>query len=330
MPVTEIAGNFSGFGDQLSSRRTTFPKYSQLTGRRVIGVNPQCEEALLQWVKGSDSPGPTVELPSSIGHQPTSNKSNAPRLTIGKKLSSPTTLNAPGPGAYGKYQHVESSLRDQTRSTRLSEPRCKIGHEIRVPGKWRHQTEGEGTCPASLHVRPPSGWLGEEARKHTFSNKARRYAFGKGFPGLTPTFLGSPGAVYNSPAAIGTQQLSHKASAPRAAAVKSTRAAFLRQFVSHDQARVNYGREGPGPAFYEGRRGSGAVGSQVYSMRKTAPSFGMGSGSRFAQAVPTGARAASARSGKRDWRAEMGWSTRPQSATESHFSLPGPGEYRVQ
>lgn len=93
--------------------------------------------------------------------------------------------------------------------------------------------------------------------------KVCRYAFGKGFPGLTPTFLGSPGAVYNSPAAIGTQQLSHKASAPRAAAVKSTRAAFLRQFVSHDQARVNYGREGPGPAFYEGRRGSGAVGSQV-------------------------------------------------------------------
>ena len=63
MPVTVIAGNFSGFGDQLSSGRTTFPKYSQLTGRRVIGVNPQCEEALLQWVKGSDSPGPTVELP---------------------------------------------------------------------------------------------------------------------------------------------------------------------------------------------------------------------------------------------------------------------------
>lgn len=63
MPVTEIAGNFSGFGDQLSSRRTTFPKYSQLTGRRVIGLNPQCEEASLEWVRGSDSPGPTVELP---------------------------------------------------------------------------------------------------------------------------------------------------------------------------------------------------------------------------------------------------------------------------
>ena len=62
MPVTEIAGNFSGFGDQLSSRRTTFPKYSQLTGRRVIGVNPQCEEAFLQWVKGSGS-GSSVELP---------------------------------------------------------------------------------------------------------------------------------------------------------------------------------------------------------------------------------------------------------------------------
>ena len=66
--------------------------------------------------------------------------------------------------------------------------------------------------------------------------KVCRYAFGKGFPGLTPTFMDNPGAVYSSPAAIGTQQLSHKASAPRAAAVKSTRAAFLRQFVSHDQS----------------------------------------------------------------------------------------------
>lgn len=63
MPVTEIGGCFSGFGDQLSSLRTTFPQHRQPTGKRILGVNPQCEEAWLQWVKGADSPGPTIDLP---------------------------------------------------------------------------------------------------------------------------------------------------------------------------------------------------------------------------------------------------------------------------
>lgn len=114
-------------------------------------------------------------LQGSIGPQLTSDKQTAPRHAIGKKLASPTTLNVPGPGLYLKEQHGESSMRDQLRSTRLTEPRCKIGCERRLPGKWRHQTVGgEGPCPAALYARPPSGWLGEEARKHTFSNAARR------------------------------------------------------------------------------------------------------------------------------------------------------------
>jgi hypothetical protein len=114
-------------------------------------------------------------MQGAFGTQIASDKATAPKCTVGKLIPSPTVLDVPGPGWYLEEQHGESSLGQQIRSTRVKQPFCKVGKEQRLAGKWRHQAGGDGACPGSLNVKPASGWLGEEAPKYSFFNKAKRY-----------------------------------------------------------------------------------------------------------------------------------------------------------
>jgi hypothetical protein len=58
--VTEIAGSFSGFGEQLSSRRSTFPKHSIGKGGRTEAL---CCEQFEHLQRGKDTPAADVQLP---------------------------------------------------------------------------------------------------------------------------------------------------------------------------------------------------------------------------------------------------------------------------
>jgi hypothetical protein len=96
-----------------------------------------------------------------------------------------------------------------------------------------------------------------------------RYALGRGLPGLTPTSLDTPAAIYRPASAMGPQSLSTRPSAPRVATVRASRAAYERQFVCKSTSRALHGRDGPGPALYDIQRGHGAIGAQVQCARKS-------------------------------------------------------------
>lgn len=58
MPVTEIAGDFSGFGEQISSLRCTAPRAPATTGTRTYKL---LENAFVPFQRGHDAPAADVE-----------------------------------------------------------------------------------------------------------------------------------------------------------------------------------------------------------------------------------------------------------------------------
>ena len=60
MPATEVAGSFSGFGDQISSRRATFPKHGMGTGGRTFRI---MDKALEPVIRGRCAPAAQYNFP---------------------------------------------------------------------------------------------------------------------------------------------------------------------------------------------------------------------------------------------------------------------------
>eukprot|EP00892_Ulva_mutabilis_P005897 jgi/Ulvmu1/367/UM001_0374.1 len=316
MPATEIAGDFSGFGEQISSKRWTEPRARMPKGTRTYKLH---EKAFLPFQRGQDAPAIDLEGSSSFGPQLPSHKVTRPKYSIPRCPPEPLRSFTPGPGSHGTEQHMESSLNAQIRSKRATEARCRIGTQRRFQILAGAVQEG---CPGSLLPRPKKGWIGESSPQFSLNNAGQRYEVGKGFPGRTPTPWSTPAADYCSTQAMGQQTLSRCTTAPAPTVPKARRSAAQRQFVSRGHARERFGAESPGPALYDSTKGRAALGTQTQSRAATAPSFGFGSGDRFSQTAP--------RRRPQSRAAEWGWSSRPRNATESHFHGPGPGEYRVQ
>lgn len=203
MPVTEIAGDFSGFGDQISSLRCTAPRALTTKGTRTYKLH---EKPFLPFQRGHDAPAVDVEgrvrhfscpscvhdsidqltsplarpcflrdtcnlLQSSFGTQVASRKISEPKFSIPQCPSEPLRSTTPGPGTHGTEQHMESSLNAQVRSKRVTEARCKIGTQKRfvVPSQ-----EGHVACPGSIWPRPQTGWIGESSPQFSVNHTGRR------------------------------------------------------------------------------------------------------------------------------------------------------------
>jgi hypothetical protein len=60
MPVVEVAGNYSGFGDQISSRRETEPKHVIGSGKRTLRI---LEKTMEPQIRGLCAPGANCDQP---------------------------------------------------------------------------------------------------------------------------------------------------------------------------------------------------------------------------------------------------------------------------
>ena len=149
----------------------------------------------------------------------------------------------------GPVYAIKSSLGKQETSTRLSSPTWGFGTSER----FRH-TQRSGT--------------GRDGRAST-ADASRSSSLKKGVPG--------PG-TYSRPSSFGKQQESTKFTATDTVFGSSTRDNSSRMFLSHEHAKVNYGKCSPGPLIYNMRS---SVGNQVSSKKPNLPRWAFPVEERF-------------------------------------------------
>jgi hypothetical protein len=160
-----------------------------------------------------------------------------------------------------------------------------------------------------------------------------RYDILAGLPGNTLTASETPGAKYNHPGTFGphAQPVKRRSTQPRIGSAQ--RAASYKQAMGTKMASSTlHGRATPGPAVYSTTDGNGAVGRQVVSSARTQPTWGFGSGDRFAQAKPRAReRAASARPARgASARGGVSGTVQQPGRFEVYARTPAPGAYKVQ
>ena len=252
----------STLGNQILSTKNSNPSFGFGSASRYAWKNQYLSREQMTSGSVQCSPGSVYDIPGSVGQQYEGDMPNIPQMKFGTAPRIPKIRdqNLPGPGKYGRGpdaygRQIESTKKTDARVGFARAERDEVA-KLYLDQETSNSTRGLPVwSPGPLAYTLPSS-IGKQADSSKKSSATSKFStqdrFGvANYPELRRAAQLPAADAYTLQSSYGTQLLSGKKTYPTMGIPKGTRAAREKQSISWEHDKINYGRTGPGPAYYD-------------------------------------------------------------------------------